>query len=199
MTCLEVGTTCVYREKIPSDISSLQKMATEAERGFVANVKSLHRQAEILLTRIMLREIFGDDVVYSHDENGAPIVNRDCNISVSHCADEVVIAVDEMCHIGIDVELWRGQLARVFPRVMSPAEVKFYNSKQLMLQAWTAKEAIYKAVGIPGLDFSSEILLPLDPTDLTASVKNGISDTISVALIFVEVSSQKVITLASKI
>ena len=199
MTCLEVGTTCVYREKIPSDISSLQKMATEAERGFVANVKSLHRQAEMILTRILLREIFGDDVVYSHDENGAPIVNRDCFISVSHCADEVVIALNSTSPIGIDIEVWREQLARVFPRVMSPAEVKFYNTKQLMLQAWTAKEAIYKAVGIPGLDFSSEILLPLDPTDLTASVKNGISDTISVALIFVEVSSQKVITLASKI
>lgn len=195
MTCLEVGTTRVYREKIPSDISSLQKMATEAERGFVANVKSLHRQAEILLTRIMLREIFGDDVVYSHDENGAPMVSRDCNISVSHCADEIVIAVDEICHIGIDVELWRGQLHRVAPRVLSVAELAYYNTPQGLLRAWTAKEAIYKAVALPGLDFASEINLPVtDGATIALAERGGIAK--KVELFYVELSSEKVVTLA---
>lgn len=195
MTCLEVGTTRVYREKIPSDISSLQMMATGAERCLVANVKSLHRQAEMMLTRIMLREIFGDDVVYFHNENGAPMVSRDCNISVSHCADEVVIAVDEMCHIGIDVELWRGQLHRVAPRVLSVAELAYYNAPQGLLRAWTAKEAIYKAVALPGLDFVSEINLPVtDGATIALAERGGIAK--KVELFYVELSPEKVVTLA---
>lgn len=195
MTRIEIDNTLVYRQNIPSDIAQLYATATASELKHIEGIKSQRRQAEILLTHFMLRMIFGEDIRYSHDDNGAPQVNRDCYISISHCADEVVIAVDETCRIGVDVELWREQLPRVMPRVMSEPERAFYHSARHMLQAWTAKEAIYKAAGVAGLEFASEISLPLSPDVSTAIVASG-DDRRYFALTYIEVSSHKCVTLA---
>ncbi len=195
MTRIEIDNTLVYRQNIPSDITQLYASATTSELKQIDGIKSQRRKAEILLTLKMLRSVFGDDVKLSHNEDGAPYVNRDCNISISHCADEVVIAVDETCRIGVDVELWREQLPRVMPRVMSEPERAFYHSARQMLQAWTAKEAIYKAAGVAGLEFASEICLPLLPGVSTAIVSRGGSRRYF-ALTYIEESPHKSVTLA---
>ena len=60
---------------------------------------------------------------------------------------------------------------RVAPRVLSESEMAVYGvSSDLLLRAWTMKEALYKAALTPGLDFRRDIMLPSHPASTAATV-----------------------------
>lgn len=144
---------------------------TETEYGhsrvFLKKLDSRGREAERLAVAELVRYALGEDIVLGHRPDGSPAVSvPGIEISVSHCATCAAIALSDR-HIGIDVETDRLQLARVAPRVLSPAEIDCYSDN--LVAAWTLKEALYKAALTPGLDFRRDICLPLDGSD-TATV-----------------------------
>ena len=106
-------------------------------------------------TLALLREIFGNDVQYSHKPSGAPLITsagKEYLVSISHSASSVAIAVaDGEDAIGVDVETYRTQLERVQSKYLSEAEMEIFTSAIDKLKAWTAKEAVYKAALTPGL------------------------------------------------
>lgn len=109
--------------------------------------------------------------VLAHTPHGAPIVAGGPFISISHSRTHAALAVCAAAPVGIDIETMRGQLPRVAPRVLSDAEMAVYGvSPEGLLQAWTLKEAIYKAALTPGLDFRRDIHLPLGDEKNEATV-----------------------------
>ena len=136
------------------------------------------RKAEIQAVRRLADEAFGKDAIICHDSNGAPFIdNKDCHISISHSRDTACLALSFDRPVGVDIEQPREQLSRVAHRVLSDAEMSVYGSSlRLLLRAWTLKEALYKAALTPGLDFRTDICLPLDLNCMTASVKGRIFD-----------------------
>lgn len=120
---------------------------------------------------------------YSHDADGAPIhTDPDIKMSVSHsqlraavCIGYNTVSVDALSRdsdekyvFGIDIEdvSRREQLKRVASRFLAHDEIAFANGTtdcrencEILLQAWTAKEAIYKACRRPGLNFANDIRL----------------------------------------
>lgn len=108
--------------------------------------------AEQQTLRLMVKELFGADAIYSHRPDGSPVIeNADspASISVSHGADKVVIAISTARAVGVDIEAPRPQLLRVAHKFMAETEID--RSLPDLLQAWTIKEAIYKAADTPGL------------------------------------------------
>ncbi|MGM9862418.1 MAG: 4'-phosphopantetheinyl transferase superfamily protein [Muribaculaceae bacterium] len=109
----------------------------------------------------VLRHIFGSDTVIAHTAQGAPSLPQhpQLQISISHCRSLCAVALaDGPAQIGIDIEEARPQLERVAPRVLSAAEMDIYAPvSDGLLQAWTLKEALYKAALTPGLDFRADI------------------------------------------
>lgn len=114
-----------------------------------------------------------------HTEDGAPYFkkNRDLRISVSHSRLTAVVAVGEEKDgaFGIDIEeAGRNQLAKVASRFLSEDElavaVKVENG---LAKAWTAKEAIFKAISCRNVDFRRDIELVEDFTEGLFKVKNG--------------------------
>lgn len=109
----------------------------------------------------------------SHRESGAPYIagRPDINVSVSHCRQLACVAVGDIADgpFGVDVEdVSRSQLERVAPRIMTANEVAA--ARQLpdgFARAWTAKEAVYKAVLTPGADFTRDIRLAPDLASAT--------------------------------
>ena len=103
-----------------------------------------------------------------HKESGAPYIltGDGCDtlhsVSISHCSDTAMLAVaPEGTAIGIDCEHFRKALRNVAPRVLSANEMPGWTaSDTLLLRAWTIKEAVYKAAGIPGLPLAEGIRLP---------------------------------------
>lgn len=74
-------------------------------------------------------------------------------LSLSHGGDWAVAAYHPLQPVGIDVEAPRAQLKRVIARVASEREVAELDHATV----WGAKEAVYKAAGIKGLDWKKEI------------------------------------------
>lgn len=132
------------------------------------------REAERRVTASLISYALGDGVTLTHLPSGAPCLEGcDMSISISHSTHYAAIALAQARQIGIDIEEPRAQLRKVAPRVLSELELEAYStSGSLLLQAWTLKEALYKAALTPGLDFRRDINLPLPPSSPRATVLN---------------------------
>lgn len=121
----------------------------------------------------IITHFFGADTIVGHRDTGAPyLVGReDISLTVSHSRDYAAVAFSAERTVGVDIEQWREQLVRVAPRVLSESEMAVYGvSSDLLLRAWTMKEALYKAALTPGLDFRRDIMLPPHPASTVATV-----------------------------
>ena len=121
--------------------------------------RSNARNNERMAAMIMTKAVFGPDALYCHRPDGAPYVladGREQYISVSHGAGHVLIAVPPKgLAVGVDIERWRETLLRVAHKFLTPDERDRYGSvPELLLKAWTAKEAVFKAAGCPELVIS---------------------------------------------
>lgn len=115
--------------------------------------KVMRRDAERAAVMKLVRCLFGDDAVYSHDAQGAPMIEG-CTeaISVAHGAGMAVVAVSRASSVGVDVECWREQLVRVKAKFVNDDDVCDSSTEQeRLLTLWTDKEAVYKAAHAPGL------------------------------------------------
>lgn len=161
MRHVTIGSTDVYIAPVAPDAEvSLFSAASPAALAVINRVESARRRRELLATWALAEAVFGPGVVIGHDSIGAPFIEgRATHVSISHCIDCVVIAVNENSVIGVDAEVWRPQLLRVRERFLTPAEAALPVSREALLQAWTVKEAVYKAAMMPGLSFQ-DIHLP---------------------------------------
>lgn len=100
----------------------------------------------------LLCEVMGRDVAVVHDGNGAPrLIGQPGCITLSHCSAGVAVAYDAVNAVGIDMEVARGQLERVKAKFLSDAELGRMSGINALLDAWTVKEALYKAMLTPGI------------------------------------------------
>lgn len=115
-----------------------------------------------------------------HFQTGAPFVyGLPARISVTHTSHLLAIAslpktpdadlsyFNPRTAMGIDAEaLDRDQVLKVRDRFLSDEEKSIIPADSLLknIQAWTAKEALYKAAMTPGLDFKNDISLISLPT-----------------------------------
>lgn len=109
------------------------------------------REAEREAVARLFRDLLGTSE--GHTPDGAPyaVGRDDVSVSVSHGAGYAVLALsrDATMTPGVDIEDSGrvGQLQRIAPRFISPAD----DSTLTSCQIWTAKEAAYKAFGRRGL------------------------------------------------
>ncbi len=102
----------------------------------------------------LVSDTCGPAAALEHRDTGAPYISgieHPPLISVSHCAEAAVVAVSAGRQIGVDIEQLRPQLQRVRHKYLSDSELELFSTPDLMLLAWTAKEAVYKAALTPGL------------------------------------------------
>lgn len=103
---------------------------------------------------------FGPGTTLSHRADGAPyIAGSEWHISVSHCSGLAILAVDPTAPVGVDIETPREQLLRISGKFLDRREHQLFGgSISLLLRAWTAKEAVFKAAGISDLTISEVTL-----------------------------------------
>lgn len=107
------------------------------------------RDAERRAAAELVSRLFGAEASISHTPDGAPFITGIPDapaISITHSGEWLMIAYAPggTPPFGIDLERQSERVARVVPRVMTPAE-----SHLDPLLCWTAKEATFKALGIP--------------------------------------------------
>ena len=138
---------------------------------FTDGVRSVKRRSEIIVTRLLVHELFGDDAVLCHEASGAPFVEKagirmPMGFSLSHCRGWVVAAWSETERVGVDVEMVDLRAARVKDRVLDADELRFVGTSAWKATvAWTAKEALFKCAGRQGVDFQRDLHLDLHSLD----------------------------------
>ena len=127
------------------------------------------RRAEREAVLKLVHEAFGPDVGYTHDADGAPVVEGvDSYISVSHCSDRAVLAVRNEG----PVERFRPQLRRIARKFLTDAESAAAPlTDEALLRLWTAKEAVFKAASDPSLTVSR---IEVDLSSSTAVTPSGL-------------------------
>lgn len=106
-----------------------------------------------------------------HAPSGAPaLAESAATISITHSRAMAAIAIDPLGRpLGIDTDTPGREttLRRVAPRFLSPEQLPSWSATpELFLTAWALKEALYKALLTPGIDFTA---IPLPPPELLAS------------------------------
>ena len=113
------------------------------------------RRTAFLAARLALAEVLRGTSLGIRDlsyDGERPVLPRGY-LSLSHGGEWAVAAYHPLLPVGIDVEAPRAQLERVIARVASEREVSELDHATV----WGAKEAVYKAAGIKGLDWKKEI------------------------------------------
>lgn len=155
--------------------------------------------------REMARQIYseqgGDNYrIIDHFENGAPFLeNYPGRISITHTNNFFAVAslpkTPELSlngfslrtAMGIDAEpLDREQVIKVRSKFLSEEELTLIPEKDLIknVQAWTAKEALYKAAFTSGVDFKNDIKLIKLPSISANPEKQEISDLGDAVILF---------------
>lgn len=145
---------------------------------FTSALPSQRRASETTAVALLIDAAFGSKATITHRPDGAPMVDgidSNVHISVSHSASIAILAVNATRKIGIDIELPRPtQLRRIASKFLTLDETIHYGSSpQTLLLAWTAKEALFKAIGNPSLTVS-QILLPPLPQQRNENIRVNI-------------------------
>lgn len=153
-------TELVLWEIKESEEELMQKVElSNDENQKLAERKSKAHRLEFLSSRACLSALGVAPQQLLFHNNGAPYLNNKRFCSISHTTQYATAAISDQS-IGIDVETHRDRIIRVAPKFMHIEEsfvLQEENKIQLLTRLWTAKEAVYKAFGTPGIHFSKQI------------------------------------------
>ncbi|MCR9172959.1 MAG: 4'-phosphopantetheinyl transferase superfamily protein [bacterium] len=156
---IEMGTTCIhvvtYPEFNPEDY--LHVLTTkELER--YQSFRHIKRQREFIATRALRHELYGYQEIHYTTE-GAPYIDLDTYISISHSKNMVAIAENHLFPIGLDLELIRPNIQEVMHKFLSIDELNNFDCTdvQLLTSIWSAKETLYKLAGRKKILFSDHL------------------------------------------
>ncbi len=138
--------------------------------------KANHMKSQFLASRKLI-SLVDPDLRVSY-ENNIPLLSDNRNISISHCDDLVTILISENKGIGIDVERINNKVHSIKSKFLNQKEINYlsgYEESRNLTKAWTAKEAIYKALRMPGIIFSENILIEEFNNESTTGIGKFIS------------------------
>ena len=97
-----------------------------------------------------------------YNESGKPSINSDLNISISHSNFMAAVVFSGYAKTGIDIELKESKVISIQDKFLNEYEklrTKYESDIVYLTKIWTAKESIYKALGIKGISFSDNIII----------------------------------------
>jgi len=135
-----------------------------------------HIKRQFLAARKLISLVDSDLRVFYKDN--VPFLSDNRNISISHSENIATILISDKRGIGIDIERINKKVHLIKSKFLNQKEINCLTGDQetkRLTKAWTAKEAIYKAVRKPGIIFSENILLE----EFNNEAKSGIGKFIS--------------------
>ena len=100
---------------------------------------ALGRGAEKQGEKELLRQMLGNDVSITHNEDGKPFI-KGYNISVSHTKGIVAILLSKHLQVGLDIEYYSDRIKKIAERFLRPDEIyneavyKLYSEQHLTYQ-----------------------------------------------------------------
>jgi len=118
-------------------------------------IKSLKRQKEWITTRLLIKNLCGNETQLCYDNNGKPIIKSPdfSQISISHSQNMAGIFLDKKSPVGLDIENSKRNFSRVTEKYLSQKELSLASSIPNGLGIfWCIKEAAFKISKTPAPD-----------------------------------------------
>ncbi|MDD4157924.1 MAG: 4'-phosphopantetheinyl transferase superfamily protein [Proteiniphilum sp.] len=134
--------------------------------GYVESIRSERRSIEWLSTRVMLLQLLGEGKIIHNRKDGSPyIADSKQLISISHTREYAAILLHEHAPVGIDIETRTERVSRIADKFISEKEyIDPTRSTLHQLLHWSAKESLYKLIGMQGIDFKKHLQIhPFTP------------------------------------
>ncbi len=133
-------------------------MGHEHERLMTLNHPA--RKREYVATRVLRTMFFGNESIL-YNEVGAPFIEGEGFISISHAPHVVGLAFCKEFQLGLDLEPVREKALIVKDKFLSPNESRLLKTDNAleMTKVWSGKEALYKLSGRKGIIFSENLHL----------------------------------------
>lgn len=133
----------------------------DAYLPYLATLRTEHRQQEWLTTRVLLKELIGEELLIAYRTDGAPYLpDSSLHISISHTRGYAAVLLQKTPAAGIDIEYCSDRVLKIRHRFLSPAEnaaIDPSHETEHLLVHWCAKEALFKMIGRQGVDFISHL------------------------------------------
>lgn len=118
--------------------------------SFLERVSVEKRRQERLASRVLLKELLGEEVRVDYHSTGAPFLACvPLYISISHTKDYVAVILDKR-PTGIDIEYRSDRILKIRSRFMNPEEeagIDLEHEVEHLLIHWCAKETLFKIIG----------------------------------------------------
>lgn len=159
--------------KVEETIDELRALFTRFdlyEEGY-ARFTSDKRKLEWLAVRALLKEMLGEEKEIAYLPSGKPYLADGSGwISFSHTQGYVAVAFCPFEEVGIDIERYGDKVKRVAHKfIRKDEEPSIRNAEDevnALLVHWSAKETLYKLIGLEGVDFLEDLrILPCTPLE----------------------------------
>jgi 4'-phosphopantetheinyl transferase len=151
--------------KLSEPLSFFEEKAnfSPSDTNTYQSIKNETRKKEWLAVRILLNDVLGFWPIITYMETGKPILNNHTrHLSISHSKEMVGILLSTNPYAGIDIENSNRNVDIIQKRFLSPTELETVSkSKNYGLNTiyWCAKEAIFKSLNEPNIEFSTRIFV----------------------------------------
>ena len=144
---------------------------TRSFPGAVISSKSLAgrlkiKQLQQKLKTDLLKTLGLNDLIAT-DEAGKPFLTDGRYISISHSGERVALVVSNR-PVGVDIQLFSPKILQVQAKFINKED--FFHPEMDMQEQlhflWTAKEALYKALGKKGISLKQDIIIKHISSDL---------------------------------
>jgi len=129
---------------------------------------SENRKREWLSIRVLLKEMLGEEKEILYNSSGKPYLSDNSfHISISHTKGYAALIINKENEVAIDIEKIAPRVKNIWKRFVNEEEEKVLSqSNELihLLLLWSAKEALYKQLGVENIDFKTELhICPFEP------------------------------------
>lgn len=130
----------------------------ETERFF--SFSNIQRKREFVATRILRHELFGFQHIH-YDNVGAPFIEGEGFISISHSKNIVGIATCLDFKIGLDIEPINLKIDNIKHKFLSVHEIEKLDCNSIveLTKVWSGKESLYKISETNGINFRTQLFL----------------------------------------
>ena len=146
---------------------------TDQEKERFFSFSHPKRRREFAATRILRHRVFGFKHIH-YDQNGAPYIEDEGFISISHANGIVGIALCKDYRVGLDLESIDPKAVRLSSKFLSKDEASELNTQDVieMTSAWSAKEVLYKLAGRKEILFKSHLLIKKSSEGFDGTIHN---------------------------
>ena len=132
----------------------------EEQADFLRRVTAESRRCEHLASRVLLKQLIGEEPRVAYHPSGAPyLVDSPLRVSISHTRGYAA-AILSPSPTGIDIEYRADRVLRIRSRFMTPEEEQgndpAHEVEHLLLH-WCTKETLFKRIGQEEVDFLAHL------------------------------------------